>query len=148
MKKSALLSVTDKTGIVEFGSSLESLGYEILSTGGTAKALREGGVDVVDVSNYTGFNEILNGRVKTLHPKIHGAILYDRNNPDHQSQIADLDIGTIELVVVNLYKFEDNAVKGNLSREDAIEHIDIGGPCMLRASAKKLGACALCFRSC
>lgn len=136
MKKSALLSVTDKTGIVEFGSSLESLGYEILSTGGTAKALREGGVNVVDVSNYTGFNEILNGRVKTLHPKIHGAILYDRNNPDHQSQVADLDIGTIELVVVNLYKFEDNAVKGNLSREDAIEHIDIGGPCMLRASAK------------
>ena len=136
MSKYALLSVTDKKGIGEFGKDLEQLGYTILSTGGTAKELRGAGVNVMDVSSYTGSNEILNGRVKTLHPKVHGAILYDRENQDHVDQIKQLEIGTISVVVVNLYKFAENAVKADLSLEQAIEHIDIGGPCMLRASAK------------
>lgn len=136
MGKYALLSVTDKTGIVEFGKKLANIGYTVLSTGGTAKALRDGGVTVMDVSEFTGSPEILDGRVKTLHPKIHGAILFDRSNSDHIKQTKELSIDAISVVAVNLYKFEENAVKGNLTREDAIEHIDIGGPCMLRASAK------------
>ena len=136
MKDYALLSVTDKTGIVEFAKNLEEIGYTIISTGGTAKALTTGGVNVVEVADYTESGEILNGRVKTLHPKVHGAILFDRKNADHVSEVEQLGIEKISIVVINLYKFKENAIQGSLTREKAIEHIDIGGPCMLRASAK------------
>lgn len=136
MKKYALISVTDKKGIVEFAASLEKSGYSLLSTGGTSKVLKQSGLEIEDVSSYTGSEEILSGRVKTLHPKIHGAILFDRSSSDHKSQASGLGIIPIEIVVVNLYDFEKNAVSKSLTKEEAIEHIDIGGPCMLRAAAK------------
>lgn len=131
----ALLSVTDKTGIVEFAKELASLGIEIVSTGGTAKTIREGGVRVIDISELTGFPEILGGRVKTLHPLVHGGILFKRDDPEHVETVKKVGIKPIDLVVVNLYAFDKVvAQKGDL--DTAIENIDIGGPTLLRASAK------------
>lgn len=132
----ALISVTDKSGIVEFGQFLAGHNVEILSTGGTAKALREGGVKVMEVSDFTGFPEMLDGRVKTLHPKIHGGILGRRDLASHQEQMARHGIKPIDMVVVNLYQFEQVVAKPGCTLEDAIENIDIGGPAMLRSSAK------------
>ncbi len=132
----ALISVTDKRGIVELGKFLAEHHVEILSTGGTAKALREGGVKVIEVSDFTGFPEMLDGRVKTLHPKIHGGILGRRDLASHQEQMAKHGIKPIDLVVVNLYQFEQVVAKPGCTLEDAIENIDIGGPAMLRSSAK------------
>ena len=132
----ALISVSDKTGIVEFSRELARYGVEILSTGGTAKLLREAGLPVKDVSEFTGFPEMLDGRVKTLHPKIHGGILADRSKPDHLRQAEFQKIGLIDLVVVNLYPFAQTIAKPDVTREDAIENIDIGGPTMVRAAAK------------
>ncbi|MFI5330238.1 MAG: IMP cyclohydrolase [Desulfobaccales bacterium] len=132
----ALISVTDKSGIVELGKFLAEHNVEILSTGGTAKALREGGVKVIEVSDFTGFPEMLDGRVKTLHPKIHGGILGRRDLASHQEQMARHGIKPIDMVVVNLYQFEQVVAKPGCTLEDAIENIDIGGPAMLRSSAK------------
>ena len=135
-KKKALISVTDKSGIVELARELVALGFEILSTGGTAKALHEAGVPVTEVSAYTGFPEILDGRVKTLQPKIHGGLLGRRNDPGHQEQMQSLGIEPIDLLIVNLYAFEKTVAKPDCTLEEAIENIDIGGPAMLRAAAK------------
>ena len=133
--KRALLSVFDKTGLGEFGLFLQSQGVEIISTGGTAKVLRAAGCTVVDASEYTGSPEILNGRVKTLHPKIHGGILAVRGNDAHDKDLADNSIGHLDMVVVNLYPF-DKAVAAGGDFNQCMENVDIGGPCMLRASAK------------
>ncbi|MGI6452118.1 MAG: bifunctional phosphoribosylaminoimidazolecarboxamide formyltransferase/IMP cyclohydrolase [Syntrophomonadaceae bacterium] len=135
MKKRALVSVSDKTGIIDFCRELETLGYEMVSTGGTFEALRGAGINAVKVSDITGFPEILGGRVKTLHPKIHGGILALRN-PDHLAQLEDHHIVPIDLVVVNLYPFRDTISKEGVSLAEAIENIDIGGPTMVRAAAK------------
>ncbi|OGP70189.1 MAG: IMP cyclohydrolase [Deltaproteobacteria bacterium RBG_13_60_28] len=132
----ALMSVTDKGGLLEFAQFLAQYQVEILSTGGTAKMLREGGVKVVEVSDYTGFPEMLDGRVKTLHPKIHGGILGRRDLPAHLEQMAAQKIQPIDLVVVNLYQFEKAVAQPGCTLEDAIENIDIGGPTLLRAAAK------------
>jgi len=132
----ALMSVTDKSGLAEFGKFLAGYQVEILSTGGTAKLLRDNGVPVVEVSEFTGFPEMLDGRVKTLHPKIHGGILGRRDLASHQEQMAAHGIKPIDLVVVNLYQFEQAVAKPGCTLEDAIENIDIGGPTLLRASAK------------
>ncbi|PID75895.1 MAG: IMP cyclohydrolase [Deltaproteobacteria bacterium] len=132
----ALISLTDKTGIENFASELASLGIELLSTGGTANKLREAGLAVKDVSDFTGFPEILNGRVKTLHPKVHGGILNQRDNEDHQRQCAENDLHNIDIIVVNLYAFAETVARADCSLEEAIEHIDIGGPTLLRAAAK------------
>jgi phosphoribosylaminoimidazolecarboxamide formyltransferase/IMP cyclohydrolase len=140
MIKRALISVTDKTGIVEFAKSLAAKGVEILSTGGTAKTLKEGGVNVIEVSDYTGFPEMLDGRVKTLHPKIHGGLLAVRSKKEHMAALEKQGIGTIDLVVVNLYKFEETVEKENVEEADAIENIDIGGPSMIRSAAKNFAA--------
>ncbi len=134
--KRALLSVSDKTGIVELGKFLSNNGVEIISTGGTMKALREAGVPVTYVSDVTGFPEIMDGRVKTLNPKIHGAILAVRSNPEHMKALADHNITPIDLVVVNLYPFRETISKPGVTEAEAIENIDIGGPAMVRASAK------------
>jgi len=134
--KRALLSVTDKSGLAEFGKFLAEHGVEILSTGGTAKMLRENGVPVVEVSDYTGFPEMLDGRVKTLHPKIHGGILGRRDLASHKEQMEKHGIAPIDLVVVNLYQFEKAVAQPGCTLENAIENIDIGGPTLLRASAK------------
>jgi phosphoribosylaminoimidazolecarboxamide formyltransferase/IMP cyclohydrolase len=134
--KRALLSVTDKSGLAEFGKFLAEHGVEILSTGGTAKMLRDNGVPVVEVSDYTGFPEMLDGRVKTLHPKIHGGILGLRDLASHKEQMEKHGIGPIDLVVVNLYQFEKAVAQPGCTLENAIENIDIGGPTLLRASAK------------
>ena len=132
----ALISVSHKDGILDFAKGLEKLGIEILSTGGTAKLLRDGGVKVKDVSEFTGFPEMLDGRVKTLHPKVHGGLLGRRSNPEHMRQWKQHGIEPIDLVVVNLYPFEQTVAKPGCSLEDAIENIDIGGPTMLRSAAK------------
>lgn len=132
----ALISVSDKTGVVEMAKGLAALGAEVLSTGGTAKALRDAGVAVTDVAAYTGSPEILDGRVKTLHPKIHGGLLGRRGVPDHVKQMQQHGIGNIDVVVVNLYPFEATIAKPNCPFEEAIENIDIGGPSMLRSAAK------------
>ena len=134
--KRALLSVSDKTGIVELGKFLSNNGVEIISTGGTMKALREAGVPVTYVSDVTGFPEIMDGRVKTLNPKIHGAILAVRSNPEHMEALAEHNITPIDLVVVNLYPFRETIAKPGVTEAEAIENIDIGGPAMVRASAK------------
>jgi phosphoribosylaminoimidazolecarboxamide formyltransferase/IMP cyclohydrolase len=136
MIKRALISVSDKSGIVEFAAELVAMGVEILSTGGTAKSLRGAGVPVVEVSDYTGFPEMLDGRLKTLHPKIHGGLLSRRGNPKDMDDIKKHGIQTIDLVVVNLYPFEQTIAKPSVTFEEAIENIDIGGPTMLRAAAK------------
>jgi phosphoribosylaminoimidazolecarboxamide formyltransferase / IMP cyclohydrolase len=135
-KKKALISVTDKSGIVELAQELKALGFEILSTGGTAKALQAAGLPVTEVSAYTGFPEIMDGRVKTLQPKIHGGLLGRRNDPKHREQMESLGIEPIDLLVVNLYAFEKTVAKPGCTLEEAIENIDIGGPALLRAAAK------------
>jgi phosphoribosylaminoimidazolecarboxamide formyltransferase / IMP cyclohydrolase len=134
--KTALISVSDKTGIVEFGKELSDLGVKIISTGGTARALSEAGVEVTAIDQITGFPEILNGRVKTLHPKVHGALLAVRDSEDHMKQLEDNGIGLIDIVVVNLYPFEKTIANKDVTIADAIENIDIGGPTMLRSAAK------------
>ena len=134
--KTALISVSDKTGLVEFARGLTGFGVALLSTGGTAKLLRDSGVSVTEVSDHTGFPEMLDGRVKTLHPKIHGGILARRDVPAHVSAIKDADIPTIDLVVVNLYPFSQTVARAGCTLAEAIENIDIGGPAMVRSAAK------------
>src|SRR5471032_540342 len=136
MIKQALLSVSDKSGIVEFAKSLSELGVSLLSTGGTAKLLADAGLPVTEVADYTGFPEMLDGRVKTLHPKVHGGILARRDFPEHMAKLEEHNIPTIDMVVVNLYPFQATVAKDTCTLEDAIENIDIGGPAMLRSSAK------------
>ncbi len=132
----AVLSVTDKTGLVEFGRGLQEMRVSLLSTGGTAKALRENGVDITEVSDFTGFPEMLDGRVKTLHPKIHGGILGIRDNPAHVATMQQHGIEPIDMVVVNLYAFAKTVARPGCTLEEAIENIDIGGPTLIRAAAK------------
>ena len=132
----ALLSVSDKTGIVDFADGLVRSGYEIISSGGTAAVLQAEGIPVTKVSEYTGSPEILNGRVKTLHPKIHGGILAQRGNPAHDLDRKANDIGFIDIVAVNLYPFKETVAKPDVTLADAIENIDIGGPSMVRSAAK------------
>jgi len=132
----ALISLTDKSGIEAFARALTELGVEILSTGGTAAKMRDSGIAVTDVSEFTGFPEMLDGRVKTLHPLIHGGILNQRENRDHQSQCARHGIKPIDIVAVNLYAFEKTVARPDCTLGDAIENIDIGGPTLLRAAAK------------
>jgi phosphoribosylaminoimidazolecarboxamide formyltransferase/IMP cyclohydrolase len=134
--KRALISVSDKTNVIEFARALTRHGAEIISTGGTAKALREAGLTVRDVSEVTGFPEMMDGRVKTLHPKIHGALLGLRDNTEHQTAMRIHDITPIDMIVVNLYPFEQTVAKENVTLEDAIENIDIGGPAMIRSASK------------
>jgi phosphoribosylaminoimidazolecarboxamide formyltransferase/IMP cyclohydrolase len=136
MIKQALISVSDKTGVLEFAQALAARGVNILSTGGTAKLLADNGVKVTEVADYTGFPEMLDGRVKTLHPKVHGGILARRDLPEHQAALQQHGIPTIDMVVVNLYPFVQTVAKAECTLEDAIENIDIGGPAMLRSSAK------------
>lgn len=132
----ALISVSDKTGIVEFARELKRLDVEIISTGGTARTLREAGIEVRDVSDVTGFPEMMDGRIKTLHPKIHGGLLAIRDNPAHQTAMAEQGIEPIDLVVINLYPFEQTVASEGVTLEAAIEQIDIGGPAMIRSAAK------------
>jgi phosphoribosylaminoimidazolecarboxamide formyltransferase/IMP cyclohydrolase len=132
----AILSVTDKTGLVDFARQLSGLGIELISTGGTAKLLRDSGIAVKDISELTGFPEMLDGRVKTLHPKVHGGILHRRENPAHTAAIAEHGIEPIDMVVVNLYAFEKAAAKPGVAFEELIENIDIGGPSMIRSAGK------------
>lgn len=132
----ALLSVSDKTGLIPFAQALGAAGVELISTGGTAKALREAGLVVKDISEHTGFPEMLDGRVKTLHPKVHGGLLYIRGNETHEAAVQAHGIAPIDLVVVNLYPFEATVAKPDVALHDAIENIDIGGPSMLRSAAK------------
>lgn len=132
----AIISLTDKSGIEDFARQLKELGVEILSTGGTAKKMREHGVEVMDVAEFTGFPEMLDGRVKTLHPKVHGGILAQRDNPDHQAQMRQHDLQPIDLIAVNLYAFDKAVADPACTLANAIENIDIGGPTMLRAAAK------------
>ncbi|MDP9262969.1 MAG: bifunctional phosphoribosylaminoimidazolecarboxamide formyltransferase/IMP cyclohydrolase, partial [Acidobacteriota bacterium] len=132
----AILSVTDKTGLAEFARQLAGMGVELVSTGGTAKLLRDSGIAVKDVSELTGFPEMLDGRVKTLHPKVHGGILHVRQNQAHQAAVAEHGIAPIDMVVVNLYAFEKTAAKPGVRFEEMVENIDIGGPSMIRSAAK------------
>jgi phosphoribosylaminoimidazolecarboxamide formyltransferase/IMP cyclohydrolase len=132
----ALISLTDKSGIETFAKQLSDLGIEILSTGGTAKKMRDHGIDVISVSDFTGFPEMLDGRVKTLHPKIHGGILAQRNNADHQNQMQEHGLSNIDIIAVNLYDFAKATSDPDCTVANAIENIDIGGPTMLRAAAK------------
>ena len=134
--KRALISVSDKTGIIELATALVKLNIEILSTGGTAKLFRNNNIPVIEVSDYTGFPEMLDGRVKTLHPKVHGGLLGRRDLPEHVSAMQAQSIPNIDLLVVNLYPFEATIAKANCTLEDAIENIDIGGPAMVRSAAK------------
>ena len=136
MRKQALLSVSDKTGVVDFARELSALGYHLLSTGGTAKLIAEAGIEVQEVADYTGFPEMLDGRVKTLNPKIHAGLLARRPVPEHMKALADHGIDPIDIVVVNLYPFEATVAKPDCTFEDAVENIDIGGPTMIRAAAK------------
>lgn len=135
-KPRALFSVSDKSGAVSFARILVSFGYEILSTGGTATELRKHDVPVTDVSDYTGFPEMMDGRVKTLHPKVHGGLLQVRGNPEHEAKALEHGIGTIDMVVVNLYPFEKTVAKAGTTIPEAIEQIDIGGPSMVRSGSK------------
>ncbi|MDO9198500.1 MAG: bifunctional phosphoribosylaminoimidazolecarboxamide formyltransferase/IMP cyclohydrolase, partial [Rhodoferax sp.] len=136
MSMNALLSVSDKTGIVEFAQALHALGIKLISTGGTAKLLAEQGLPVTEVAELTGFPEMLDGRVKTLHPKVHGGLLARRDLPEHMAALKEHAIDTIDLLVVNLYPFEATVAKAGCTLEDAIENIDIGGPAMVRSAAK------------
>lgn len=136
MKKRALISVSDKAGIVEFTKSLVALGYEIISTGGTYKALADAGIQVMQIDELTGFPECLDGRVKTLHPVVHAGILAMRDNPAHMEKLSELGINTIDIVVVNLYPFKQTILREGTTLPEAIENIDIGGPTMIRAAAK------------
>jgi len=132
----ALLSVSNKSGIVDFAEGLVRAGYQIISSGGTHAVLQAEGIPVMKVSDYTGSPEIMNGRVKTLHPKIHGGILAQRGNPNHDLDREANDIGLIDIVAVNLYPFKETVAKPDVTLEDAIENIDIGGPSMVRSAAK------------
>jgi phosphoribosylaminoimidazolecarboxamide formyltransferase/IMP cyclohydrolase len=132
----AIISVTDKAGIADFARALAEFDVEILSTGGTARVLREAGLTVRDISDYTGFPEMLDGRVKTLHPKVHGGLLGIRDNADHIGMMREHGIENIDMVVVNLYQFEKTVAREGVTLEEAVENIDIGGPAMLRSSAK------------
>ncbi len=132
----AIISVSDKTGIQELALELQAMKVEILSTGGTARILREKGIKVIDISAYTGFPEMLDGRVKTLHPKVHGGLLGIRDNPEHAQKMVEHGIKPIDMVIINLYPFEATIAKPGCTLEEAIENIDIGGPAMLRAGAK------------
>src|SRR6266550_1116275 len=132
----ALISVSDKTGIVEFARELKRFGVEIISTGGTAKTLRDAGLEVRDVSDVTGSPEMMDGRIKTLHPKIHGALLSVRDNPEHQAAMREHGIEPIDMVVVNLYPFEEIIKREGVTLAEAVEQIDIGGPAMIRSAAK------------
>ena len=132
----ALLSVSDKTGLVELARGLAELGVELISTGGTRKSLAEAGLAVRDIAEVTGFPEILDGRVKTLHPRIHGGILAVRGNPEHQRTLEAQGIQPIDLVVCNLYPFEATVARAGSSHDDVVENIDIGGPSMVRSAAK------------
>lgn len=134
--KRALISVSDKTNIVPFVKELTELGVEVISTGGTKRLLQENGVDVIGISEVTGFPEIMDGRLKTLHPNIHGGLLAVRDNEKHMAQLSEQGIQPIDLVVVNLYPFKETISKEGVTYEEAIENIDIGGPGMLRAAAK------------
>jgi len=141
--KRALISVSDKAGIVEFAKELNEMGVEIVSTGGTAKKIRETGVEVKDISDLTGFPEMLDGRVKTLHPKVHGGLLALRDNAEHMATVKEHDIKMIDMVVVNLYPFEKTVANPDVALEEAIENIDIGGPSMLRSAAKNYRSVAV-----
>ena len=134
--KRALVSVSDKTGIVDFARALAEFGVEIVSTGGTAKALRDAGLDVIDISDVTGFPEMMDGRVKTLHPRVHGGLLALRDNPEHVAAMEQHDIKPIDMIVVNLYPFAETIRRRGVTRAEAIEQIDIGGPAMIRSAAK------------
>ena len=136
MTRRALLSVSNKAGLIAFAQALREVGYDIISTGGTATVLADAGVDVLNVSDVTGFPEMLEGRVKTLHPGVHGGILADRSKPDHVQAIADHNIQPIDLVCVNLYPFASTVANPDVTLEEAIENIDIGGPAMIRSAAK------------
>ncbi len=136
----AIVSVSDKTGLVDFVKTLHDLGVEILSTGGTARTLRDAGIPVKEVSEYTGFPEILDGRVKTLHPKIHAGLLALRDNEEHMRTLQTHGIEPIDMVVVNLYPFEKTISKEGVTFQEAIENIDIGGPTLLRAAAKNFAS--------
>src|SRR6185503_1038934 len=132
----ALISVSDKTGVVDFAKKLADLGWELISTGGTSRALREAGLAPKDVAEVTGFPEILDGRVKTLHPGVHGGLLARRDSPEHMSAIKTHNIAPIDLVAVNLYPFRETAARKDAQPHDVVEQIDIGGPSMLRSAAK------------
>jgi len=136
----ALISVSDKSGLMDLARVLVAMEVEILSTGGTARHLSEGGVKVIEVADYTGSAEILDGRVKTLHPQIHAGLLYRRDLPEHVEQMRDRGFGPIDLLVVNLYPFEATIARPGVTFEEAIENIDIGGPCLLRAAAKNFAS--------
>ncbi len=141
--KRAVISVSDKSGIVDFAKDLSAAGVDIISTGGTYKLLKENGIKVTEVSDVTGFPEMLDGRVKTLHPKIHAGILARRDVPDHMSAIKDKGIEPIDMVVINLYPFKQTVLKEGVSFEDIVENIDIGGPSMIRAAAKNYQSVAV-----
>ena len=136
MKLTALISVSDKTGVIEFARALHALGVHLVSTGGTARLLADGGVPVTEVAELTGFPEMLDGRVKTLHPMVHGGLLARRDVPAHMQALAEHGIGTIDILCVNLYPFEQTVAESGCTLDDAIEHIDIGGPAMVRSGAK------------
>ena len=136
----ALLSVSDKSGLVDFARGLSGLGWELVSTGGTARALREAGLAVRDVGDVTGFPEMLDGRVKTLHPVVHGGLLARRDLPEHMAAAREHGIEPIDLIAVNLYPFRETAARAGATPEDVIEQIDIGGPSMLRSAAKNFAA--------
>ena len=141
--RQALLSVSDKTGVLEFAKALDAQGVALLSTGGTAKLLRDAGLKVTEIGDYTGFPEMLDGRVKTLHPKVHGGILARRDLPAHMATSDQHGIPTIDLVCVNLYPFRETVAQASVTLEDAIENIDIGGPAMVRSSAKNYSGVAI-----
>jgi phosphoribosylaminoimidazolecarboxamide formyltransferase / IMP cyclohydrolase len=143
MIKRALISVSDKTGIVDFARELKNFNVEIISTGGTAKALREAGIEVRDISDVTGFPEMMDGRVKTLHPRVHGGLLALRDNPEHVAAMEQHGIEPIDMVVVNLYPFAETIARAGVTREEAIEQIDIGGPAMIRSAAKNAANAAV-----
>ena len=143
--KRALVSVTDKTGVVAFVKALEDeFGVEVISTGGTARVLEEAGVHVVPIEQYTGFPEMMDGRVKTLHPKVHGGLLARRDNPSHMAEAAEHGIGMIDLVVVNLYEFEKTVANPEVTFDDAIEHIDIASPSTTPSSTSTSAAPPCC----
>src|SRR5436305_6008969 len=139
----AILSVTDKSGLADFARKLSGMGVELISTGGTAKLLRDSGIEVKDISDLTGFPEMLDGRIKTLHPKVHGGILHRREDPAHRAAVAEHGIQPIDMVVVNLYAFEKTAAKPGVHLEELIENIDIGGPSMIRSAAKNFNDVAV-----
>ena len=141
--KRALLSVSDKMGIADFAKGLASAGVELFSTGGTKRHLEENSIPVKDITDYTGFPEMMSGRLKTLHPKVHGGILCRRDNPDDMNSAKEHGIEPFELVIVNLYPFEMTVAKEGVTDEEAIENIDIGGPTMVRAAAKNHEFCTI-----